>query len=201
MRLSLDAPVGHPSFALGDDEVATVVDLTCRGAAEARVHLQSGMLEVPITRLVRKGIRRAKNALHLTNLQLRAGEYEIDDMASNDPNVLGRIDLTLQFTHQFSNEDAYVAIECKRVGAGLHQLNSRYVSEGVDQFATGQYATGHDWGFMLGYVLVPPSDPLIESINKHILKSYGKAAALAPVATHQNALAVLQNLLTQAGGT
>ena len=49
-----------------------------------------------------------------------------------------------------------MAIECKRVKAGDSSLNAKYVSEGVDCFATGQYATGHARGFMLGYVLACP---------------------------------------------
>jgi hypothetical protein len=97
---------------------STVIDVICRGAAEARTHVKPGMTEVSITRLVRKEIRRVKQARHLTNLQVR-GEHELDEMASSDPTVLGRIDITLQFLHQFGDEDAYVAIECKRVGAGL----------------------------------------------------------------------------------
>jgi hypothetical protein len=40
------------------------------------------MIEVPITRLVRKGIRRVKQGASLSNVQLRAGELELDDMAS-----------------------------------------------------------------------------------------------------------------------
>ena len=97
MLLSPDRPAGRPPFSLYDDEIATVVDLACRGAAEARQHVKPGMIEVPITRLVRKGIVRVKRGASLSNVQLRAGELELDDMASTDPTVLGRIDITLQF--------------------------------------------------------------------------------------------------------
>jgi len=199
MRLSPDVPAGRPSFELTEDEVATLVDLACRGAAQARAHVTTGMLEVPITKLVRKEMRRAKQSLHLTNLEVR-GEHEIDDMASNDPALLGRIDITLKFLHQFGDENAYVAIECKRVGAGLHQLNQRYVSEGVHRFATGQYATGHPWGFMLGYVLVLPVDKPVQSIDAHIRKAYGDPAKVSPVAGCSHALAILVGSLVQGGG-
>jgi hypothetical protein len=200
MQLPPDRPVGRPPFALDDDEVATIIDLTCRGAAEARLAVTSGMFEVPITRLVRKGIRRVKQSSNLTNIQLRGGEYEIDDMATQDPAILGRIDLVFQFLHQFGYEDAYVAIECKRVGASLHQLNSRYVSEGVHRFATGQYSIGHDWGFMLGYVLVLPLDAIVKSIDSNVQGTYGTAAALAAGIPHPSSLAVFQSSLTQKAG-
>jgi hypothetical protein len=156
------------------------------------------MLEVPITKLVRKEMRRVKQSLHLTNLEIR-GEHELDDLASNDPAVLGRIDIILKFRHQFGDEDAYVAVECKRVGAGLHQLNQRYVSEGVHRFASGQYAAGHPWGFMLGYVIVLPVDKPVRSIDAHIRKAYGEPAKLYPVG-YAHALAVLVGSLVQGSG-
>ena len=200
MRLSPDVPVGRPSFELTNDQLATVVDLACRGAAEARAHVTAGMLEVPITTLVRKAMRRVKLTLNLTNLQIR-GEHELDDMATSDPTILGRIDITLQFLHQFGDEDAYFAIECKRIGAGLNQLNKRYVSEGVSRFETGKYAAGHEWGMMLGYVLTLPVEKAIKSIDAHIRKAYGESAKLEPTAPHKLALAILIGSLVQGGGS
>lgn len=199
MLLSPDRPAGRPPFSLYDDEIATVVDLVCRGAAEARQHLKPGMIEVPITRLVRKGIRRVKQAASLSNVQLRAGELELDDMASTDPTVLGRIDITLQFMHQFGEEDAYVAIECKRVGAGKHQLNARYVTDGVKRFVTGQYASGHSDGFMLGFVLVLPAEAVIAAIGRQVQSTYGQDAQLAPDPAHPASLGVLTCRVLQMG--
>ncbi|CAH0164469.1 hypothetical protein ROS9278_01042 [Roseomonas sp. CECT 9278] len=199
MLLSPDRPAGRPPFSLYDDEVATVVDLVCRGAAEARGHLQAGMIEVPITRLVRKGIRRVKQGANLSNVQLRAGELELDDMASTDPTVLGRIDITLQFVHQFGEEDAYVAIECKRVGARQHQLNARYVTDGVERFVTGQYALGHSDSFMLGFVLVLPAEAAVASISGRVRSTYGEEAQLILESAHPASLAVLSGRLLQKG--
>ena len=34
--LTPDVPYGSPAFALSDDQIATVLDLVCRGANEAR---------------------------------------------------------------------------------------------------------------------------------------------------------------------
>ncbi len=120
-------------------EARTMLEPTCRRAC----------WRFPVTIVVRKAIRRLKRTLGLTNLQLR-GEHELENMAGADPSILGRIDITLQFLHQFGDEDAYVGVECKRVRAGDASLNGSYVSKGVDRFATGQYAAGHEWGFMLG---------------------------------------------------
>ena len=197
--LTPDVPYGSPAFSLTEDQLATVIDLVCRGVEEARPAIAAGMLEVPATITIRKAMRRVKRTLNLTNLQIR-GEHELDNMATTDAAILGRIDITLQFLHQFGDEDAYVAIECKRVGAGLAALNSSYVAEGVDRFVTGKYAAAHEWGFMLGYVLVPPATDVVEAINKRIEKTYGSAAKLTPEAAHLLAAAVLRGALSQAGG-
>ena len=201
MLLPPDEPAGRPSLALTGDEVATVVDLACRGIQEARIYVTAGMLEVPITRVVRKAMRRVKQRLSgLTNLEIH-GEQELDDMATNDPAVLGRVEITLKFLHQFGDEDAYFGIESKRLGAGLHQLNKRYVTEGVDRFVSGQYAKGHPWGMMLGYVLALPVGQSVKSIDGYIRQAYGEAAKLQPAPSHELALAVLLGSLVQGGST
>lgn len=197
--LAPDVPYGIPPFSLTGDQVATVIDLVCRGVEAARPAITAGMLEVPATITVRKAMRRVKRTLNLTNLQIR-GEHELDNMATSDAAILGRIDITLQFLHQFGDEDAYVAVECKRVGAGLSGLNGAYVAEGVDRFVTGKYASGHEWGFMLGYVLVPPTAHVVDAINKRIEKFYGPAAKLAPETAHLLAAAILTGVLTQTDG-
>ena len=193
-----DAPYGTPAFALSDDQIATIVDLVCRGAQAARSDVTPGMLEVPITSVVRKAMRRVKKSLGLTNLQIQ-GEYELDNMDTNDPGILGRIDIALQFLHQFGDEDAYVAIECKRVRPGDATLNRRYVSCGVDRFVTGKYAAGHEWGFMLGYMLALPAKDVVKDVDGRIRKLYGQLTALQSEQAHPKALAVLTGILVQSG--
>lgn len=196
--LAPDIPYGSPAFALSDDQIATVLDLVCRGADEARAHITPGMLEVPTTVMVRKAMRRVKKALGFTNLQVR-GEHELEDMSTTDPSILGRIDITLQFLHQFGDEDAYVAVECKRVRPGDAALNGSYVTHGVHRFVTGQYAAGHEWGFMLGYVLGVPVEDVVSFVDARLRKVYGDPAALAPDTPHPASLAVLESAVVQSG--
>jgi len=196
--LTPDQPYGNPAFALLSDEVDTVLDLVCRGAEEARAHVTPGMLEVPTTIIIRKAMRRVKRTLGLTNLQVR-GEQEIDNMATPDQAILGRIDITLQFLRQFGDEDAFVAVECKRVRAGDAGLNTKYVTEGVERFVSGKYAAGHAWGFMLGYVLALPVHDIVAAIDQRIRRTYGESAALSPTQPHTQALQVLENGLLQGG--
>lgn len=193
-----DAPFGEPAFALSSDQIATVIDLVCQGAREAQSEIKSGLLEVPISMIVRKAMRRVKKVLSLSNLEIR-GEHELEDMATTDATILGRIDITLKFMHQFGDEDAYVSIECKRVGSGYSTLNANYVSRGVDRFVTGQYAAGHEWGFMLGYILALPVESVVKTIDDHLQKTYGETAKLTPEAAHALSLAILEGALFQKG--
>lgn len=196
MHLSSDAPVGQPSFELSDDQIATVTDLLCGGAVEARTLITAGMLEVPITNLVKKAIRRLKKQLGLTNLEI-GGEFELLDMSNDDPEVLGRIDIIFRFLHQFGDEDAYLGVECKRVAYGDSSLNQRYVTQGVSRFVTGQYAAGHHWGMMLGYVLKLPSAALIANIDARIRQTYGENAKLDLIDAHPNSLSMQTGVLAQ----
>ena len=196
--LAPDVPYGNPAFGLSDDQIATVVDIICKGVDVARPNVTPGMHEVPITRIVRKEARRVKKTLGLTNLEIY-GEHEIDNMATHDSSVLGRIDIVMQFLHQFGEEDAYVAVECKRVRPGDSTLNGRYVSQGVDRFLTGKYAAGHERGFMLGYMLALPVRDVVNFIDRRIRKQYGESAALRPTRAHPHSLAILKNTLVQSG--
>ncbi|MGX5805203.1 hypothetical protein ACWGS9_28755 [Bradyrhizobium sp. Arg314] len=201
MRLTVDKPAGTPSFSLEDDEIDTVIDLICKGAREARQYLTPGLLEVPITIIVRKAMKRIKRELGLTNLEA-AGEVEIDDMSSEGAEIAGRIDITLKFLRQFGNEEDYVGVECKRVGAGsaYNQLNGRYVTQGVIRFTNGQYAVGHAWGFMLGYALSLPGEQIVDMLNQRLQQTYGAPAALAVAGSHEHALSIHESHLQQANG-
>jgi hypothetical protein len=196
--LKPDIPYGTPAFALSIDQIATVLDLICRAVEKARPSVQSGCLEVPITIMVRKEMRRIKKALGLTNLEIR-GEHELENMAGYDPSLLGRIDITLKFLHQFGDEDAYVAIECKRIRVDDAALNRSYVGQGVDRFATGKYAAGHEWGFMLGYVLSVPVEKILADIDRRLQKTFGPKAALTSTDAHPLALTIKESVLLQKG--
>lgn len=199
MQLAPDTPIGQPSFRLSADQIATVVDLICRAAETGRAHVEAGMLEVPINIVVRKAMRTVKRGLGLTNLQIR-GEHEMEDMAKADASLLGRIDISLQFLHQFGDEDAYVAVECKRVAARKAALNTKYVTEGVSRFANGKYSSSHECGFMLGYVLALPVDQITVAIDKRIRSDYGEDAKLSALGCHPNAIAMLAGPIKQPSG-
>ena len=98
---------------------------------------------------------------------------------------------------EFGDEEAYLGVECKRVAHGDSSLNQRYVTQGVDRFVTGQYAAGHHWGVMLGYVLKLPSASLVDGIDDRIRKTYGDAAKLDITEAHSQSLAMRTGILPQ----
>ena len=187
--------VGRPAFGLSEDQVATVVDLINQGANLARPKVQQGMDEPKMSRIVRKEMRRCKNERGLTNLEIR-GEDEIDDMDSDGYGILGRIDITFKFSHQFGYEEAYVAVECKRVGNP--ELNRRYVTEGVSRFATeDKYAIGHEWAFMLGYMRSMPVEDIVDAINRHLRKRIVNATELEIDTTCSKAINTYMNTVNR----
>lgn len=189
MRLVPDLPIGSPGLGLSEDEILTAINLICTGCMEACSSVHVGMLEVPINVVVRKAMRRVKQRLGLTNIQI-GGEYELLNMESEGPDLTGRIDITLQYAHQFGDEDNCLVIECKRVAPDDSTLISKYVDEGVDRFATGKYSLGHGLGFMLGYVLRVPIGMLAARIDEKIQSRYGESARLSVVPPHRYSLSM-----------
>lgn len=191
-----DLPNGVPSIVLSEDHIATAIQLVCCGAHDARQDLRPGMKEPEITRFVRKSTRRIKRNRRLTSLQI-LGEPELDDLATRESRIQGRLDLMIQFSIQFGYEDEYLAVECKRVAAGNSALNWLYVKEGVQRFATGKYSKGQKWAIMLGYVLALPLNDVVKGIDEHLVRNYGSKARLQPAAGVAFALGVFDGNLKQ----
>ena len=187
----------QPSFKLSDDQIATVLDLICRGSKEAKGHVSPGMCEPEINRAVWQSMRQIKDELGIFGVEVYGEVPIVSDSARFRESALGKPDIFLKFIHQFGNEDEYVVIECKRVKANDTALNGRYVTEGVDRFVTGKYAKHHRWAFMLGYVLALPVEGVISYIDNRIIERYGPSAALTKHPPCQHSLAICENALTQ----
>ena len=117
-----------------------------------------------------------------------------------------KLDVFLKFGLQFGNEDGHVAIERKRVDPNDNKLNGRYVTDGVERFATGWYAKHHRRAFMLGYVLALPVDCVIAHIDAAIQCEYAAVqggydldAALKKQSPHQHSLAIFENAIYRDG--
>lgn len=192
-----DPILGRPRVVLSEDQVVTAIDLLCRGAAEARQHLEPRMKEPQITRLLRHSVLRIKQMRRLAGTQI-LGEVELDDTSTPQGRIQGRLDLMIQFSTQFGHEGEYLAVECKLVAAGNATLNRLYVKEGLRRFVIGQYSKGHKYAIMLGYVLVLPVDEVVDDIDRRLVKAYGPDAGLrVAIAQPPTALGVYEGNLQQ----
>ena len=190
-------PPRRPPFDLSEDQIATVLDLICRGSRKAREHVSLGMREPDINLRVWQSMRQIKDGLKPVSIEVYSEVPVASSSAHSPPSVLRKPDIFLKFIHQFGNEDEYVAIECKRVKANDTTLNGRYVAEGVDRFATGKYAKHHRWAFMLGYVLALPVEGVILYIDNRLRERYGPSAVLTKHPPRQHSLAICENALIQ----
>ncbi|CCB63754.1 hypothetical protein [Hyphomicrobium sp. MC1] len=197
MRSPLDAPLGVPSLGLAEEVVATAKHLICRGFLLARDDVIICAGEVQMTVCVRKAMKRVKREEAIPGWEIY-GEIELDD-ETEGPGLAGRIDLFLKTLEQFGDENNYLAVECKRVGAGQTTLNRKYVDEGVKRFATGQYANGHSDAFMLGYTIRLPVEEAVKVIDGRLAEVFGEEAKLAPGETHPDALLTFDSKLKQEG--
>jgi hypothetical protein len=95
----------------------------------------------------------------------------------------GRTDIPLlliQIFRRSSEHDPHAIVECKRIAEGDATLVREYVSEGIDRFCTGKYASNHSRGFMAGYVLAGGPDGAVEQINRYLTKCRRSAERLNP---------------------
>ena len=65
---------------------------------------------------------------------------------------IGRIDIRVIMKSNFEKDEAYYAIECKRID-GSTGLNKKYVKDGVARFVTEKYSSYFGRNIMLGFVV------------------------------------------------
>lgn len=70
---------------------------------------------------------------------------------------LGRADIKVLLKSNFSQNEKYYIIECKRLDGNI-RLNRKFVEEGVDRFITGKYSSYYKQSSLLGFVVVTGND-------------------------------------------
>ena len=199
MPLSVDnSAVGEtPPFKLQDAKVATVIELVCLGARSAKPRRPHCLDEPCITTRIGKAIRELKRSRGITNMEVYPEFNVLDEKRVK----YVRIDILFKFDHQVGYEDAYVAIEGKKVEAGNRTLNRNYVELGMKRFSESKYARGNEWGFMLGLVLQLPVEDIESDISRHVERRYGiNARLLKDRNAPHDALAMYDSVLPRMGG-
>ena len=77
---------------------------------------------------------------------------EIPENYSGNGTYKGRVDIRVMLKSDFSKNEAYYIIECKRIN-GERRLNNEYVENGIRRFITGYYSSYYLQNIMLGFVV------------------------------------------------
>ena len=64
-----------------------------------------------------------------------------------------------------SRDDPSLFVEAKRLRGAGPSLAGNYVDKGVMRFVEGSYGRGHDFGIMMGYVVVAPKSSAIGRVS------------------------------------
>ena len=143
--------VGSPSLGLGEDLIATILDLLQAGwrVVVTSGELNAASLEPDIAGRLGREMLAEKKRRRIRNLRF---EEEVGTRFSlNAPKVEGRIDIKVIYSF---DEEEYFGIECKRVSScKADGLAKKYVEKGVTRFVTGKYSPGHNWAAMVGFVI------------------------------------------------
>ncbi len=91
---------------------------------------------------------------------------------SNPQNPLEMLKIDMKFRwHQYPNDnDRYLAAEAKKLRGKGSSLAGDYVDEGVMRFVKARYGRGHDYGIMMGYVVVPTLPSAISRVEEAMTK-------------------------------
>jgi len=139
-----------------------------RNRRSARTKAARRRLEDPITRNL---VRRLKLVPQLRGRFHVVSQLEIiNECIDNDPDPLGYIDIAILF---FIDEDeACLALECKRLNVNGASLAGKYVADGMMRFVSGKYVPAAPVGGMIGYVMdgrvENPSLAVIEQIRSSL---------------------------------
>ena len=78
-----------------------------------------------------------------------------------------------------SREDPSLVVEAKRLRGAGPSLAGDYVDEGVMRFVQASYGRGHDYGIMMGYVVVASISDIISKVSVAMDGRKGKTQQLS----------------------
>ena len=184
LRLEHEPMPQSDCVCLGQDLCATVLHVVNRSwtSVVSRGRVSPNMYEVPITERLRDAMRSYVNEHFFRQITVRAGTE-----TRSSPEVLnpdGRTDISVfmpDLLEKWPNEhDHHAIIECKRIAGDDSKLCGRFVADGVDRFASGQYGVRHATGFMAGYVLRGEVDSVCTAINRYLSRNNRASEHLRP---------------------
>ena len=157
MGSASNGSLGRPPLPLRELYAPAVLDLLLAGARDLQSNglIESSMSENRISTLLDRQMRAARIASNTSDIL----SWFLRTLIPKDPErSLGLVEPDFLFTWgpYPSREDPSLLVEAKRLRGSAPYLAGDYVDKGVMRFVKGSYGRGHDYGIMIGYVVVAP---------------------------------------------
>ncbi len=162
--------LGIPYFPVSQLYVSAALDLLVAGWSRLRARniATPDLAEDDIT-------------LYLSDEMKHAQREGVSDIINWDPQVgtqsnlenpleMLRIDIKFRWTEYPNDNDRYLAAEAKKLRGKGSSLAGDYVDEGIMRFVKARYGRGHDYGIMMGYVVVSATSNAILRVEKAMAK-------------------------------
>ena len=159
------ASYGKPQLQIKPQYIKAALELLVDGAERLKVKklITTETDENPITYYL---------STEMTNSQ-RAGKSDIiswdfrvhTQSESSDSQSICEIDFKFRWSEYPNDYDRHLAAEAKRLFGKGDSLAGKYVDDGIMDFVIAKYGRGHNYGIMLGYVLVGPVANAVASVN------------------------------------
>lgn len=160
--------------------------------------LLAGWTKLQAKKIVTPSLSEDNITAYLSNEMKNAQREGVSDIINWDPKVgtqsnpenpleVLEIDIKFRWDDYPNDNDRYLAAEAKRLRGKGHSLAGKYVEEGVMRFVTAQYGRGHNYGIMMGYVVVPLLPNAISRVKQAMEKRKIETQECASL-NHNNAL-------------
>ncbi len=171
--------LGRPPLPLRELYVPAVLELLLIGACDlqAKGIIHSSMSENQISAFLDQHIHAARMASNTSDILSWFMRPLIPEDAGSSPDLV-EPDFLFTWGPYPSREDPSLVVEAKRLRGTGPSLAGNYVDEGVMRFVEGSYGRGHEYGIMMGYVMVAPKSSTISRVGVAMNRRKGKTQQL-----------------------
>ena len=172
--------LGQPTLPLRELYVPAVLELLLSGACDlqAKGLVHSSISEDMISALLNQHMRAARmssSASDILSWFMRTS-IPADPEGTSD---FAQPDFLFTWGSYPSREDPSLFVEAKRLRGVGPSLAGDYVDEGVMRFVKGSYGRGHDYGIMMGYVVVAPIANAVTRVSMAMKDRKGETQQLS----------------------
>ena len=163
---STGGSLGRPPLPLRGLYAPAVLEMLLVGARELHTNglINSSMSENRISAFLDRHMRAARIASNSSDI-LSWFMRPLIPTGSEGSSELVEPDFLFTWGPYPSREDSSLIVEAKRLRGAGDSLAGVYVDEGVMRFVEGNYGTRHEYGIMMGYVLIAPISGAISSVG------------------------------------